>query len=397
MAKMQELSYGSQGSVVKLLQEKLNAAGYKLDTDGIFGAKTQSAVKDYQKNNNLAVDGIVGTNTWGSLQSGPKTVSGESTANLVNRINGNTGYQESYAVKKASEMLQQQMSQKPGEYKSQWQSQLDDMMKQIMNREKFSYDMNADALYQQYKDQYTNLGKMAMMDTMGQAAAMTGGYGNSYAQTAGQQMYQGHLQQLNDKIPELYQLALNKYQMEGDQIMNQYGLLADRESQDYGRYRDSVSDWTNERNYLQDQYNAERDFDYGKYIDTRNFDYQQNRDAVADSQWQKEFDEAVRQFNKTNPSSSSSKSGSSSGGKNGSSSSSSKNNDKPEEQLEEQPEEQPKTTFKDVTKKCNDYIEAGASKSEISAYINEQRQLGNITADEARSLKATMTPRGLTY
>ena len=59
----------------------------------------------------------------------------------------------------------------------------------VLNRSPFTYDMNEDMLYQQYKDSYTRQGKLAMQDTMGQAAALTGGYGNSYATTAGQQTY----------------------------------------------------------------------------------------------------------------------------------------------------------------------------------------------------------------
>ena len=101
-------------------------------------------------------------------------------------------YMESDAVKQAQSMLQQQMSNKPGQYTSPWHTQLNDTINKILNREKFSYDLNGDALYQQYKDQYTTQGQMAMMDTMGQAAALTGGYGNSYAQSVGQQAYQGY-------------------------------------------------------------------------------------------------------------------------------------------------------------------------------------------------------------
>lgn len=198
-------------------------------------------------------------------------------------------YQQSDAVTKAQEMLQNQLSNKPGQYTSQWQSQLNDVMGKILNREKFSYDLNGDALYKQYKDQYTNQGKMAMMDTMGQAAAMTGGYGNSYAQNVGQQAYQGYLQQLNDKIPELYNLALSKYQMEGDDLSRQYSMLGDRESTDYGRYRDTVSDYNTELSRLQNAYDNERSFDYGQYIDDRNYQYQQNSDKQKLAQAQVDY------------------------------------------------------------------------------------------------------------
>ena len=193
-------------------------------------------------------------------------------------------YVESDAVKAAKDALNQQLANKPGAYQSQWQQSLDETMSKILNREKFSYDLNGDALYQQYKDQFTTQGNMAMMDTMGQAAALTGGYGNSYAQSVGQQAYQGYLQQLNDKVPELYQLALDQYNREGDELYNRYGLFADRENQDYGRYRDSVSDWNAERDYLTGRYDTLSERDYGRYSDNRNFAYGQHRDTVAD--WQ---------------------------------------------------------------------------------------------------------------
>ena len=197
--------------------------------------------------------------------------------------------QQSDAVTKAQEMLQNQLSNKPGQYTSQWQSQLNDVMGKILNREKFSYDLNGDALYKQYKDQYTNQGKMAMMDTMGQASAMTGGDGNSYAQNVGQQAYQGYLQQLNNKIPELYNLALSKYQMEGDDLARQYSMLGTQENQDYNRYRDAVSDYNTELSRLQSAYDNERSFDYGQFIDDRNYQYQQNSDKQKLAQAQVDY------------------------------------------------------------------------------------------------------------
>lgn len=370
MATYKQVGYGSQGSDVKELQKLLNDNGYKLSVDGIFGSQTQKAVRDYQQKNKLAVDGIVGTNTWGALTKAaikPTETSGTATSgnnswsydpfkvssatakadknrqNVASKKPGDFTYKDyeaSDAVKQAEALLQQQLAQKPGAYQSQWQSQLNDIISKIQNREKFSYDLNGDALYQQYKDQYMLQGQQAMMDTMGQAAALTGGYGNSYAQSVGQQAYHGYLQQLNDRVPELYQLALDKYQMEGDDLINQYGLMADQENQDYGRYRDTVSDYyteldrlTNDARYQSEtdynrymdaynqaygehrdsvddwqqelaradenyfnlydrdysQYADNRDFSYGQYIDDRNYQYQVGRDKVADDQWQKQY------------------------------------------------------------------------------------------------------------
>lgn len=217
-------------------------------------------------------------------------------------------YVESDAVKQAYNALQSQANSQPGAYASKYQTGIDDTINKIMNREKFSYDLNGDALYQQYKDQYTTQGKMAMMDTMGQAAAMTGGYGSSFGQSVGQQAYQGYLQQLNDVVPELYQMAYDRYSQEGQDLYNQYSLLSSQDQTEYGRHRDSVSDYYTERDYLAHRYDSERNYDYSKYTDDRNFDYtsyvddrnynyQVGRDEVADAQWQQQYDEAIRQYN----------------------------------------------------------------------------------------------------
>jgi len=57
------LKKGSQGLYVKSWQEFLISVGYDLNPDGIFGEKTRKATSDFQKNNNLADDGIVGEKT----------------------------------------------------------------------------------------------------------------------------------------------------------------------------------------------------------------------------------------------------------------------------------------------------------------------------------------------
>ena len=107
-------------------------------------------------------------------------------------------YLQSDAVTQAQQALQNQQANKPGEYLSQFQTGLDSYLGQIQNRDKFQYDVNSDALYQQVAQNYLRQGQQAMMDTMGKAAAMTGGYGNSYAQTAGQQVYDQYLLGLNE-------------------------------------------------------------------------------------------------------------------------------------------------------------------------------------------------------
>lgn len=282
------LSYGSQGDEVKKLQEALNSQGYGLAADGIYGAKTQAAVRDYQSKNGLSVDGIAGSNTQGKLYGTAQQSQQQAAAPVTPTYAAPqpSAYQESDVVKQAQEMLKQQMSNKPGEYQSQWQDTLNAILNKIQNREPFSYDLNGDALYQQYKDRYIQQGQQAMMDTMGQAAALTGGYGSSYAQNVGQQAYQGYLQGLNDKVPELYQLALDQYNQEGNDLYNQFSVIGQQENQDYGRYRDTVSDYNTELDRLWNQYVTERDTDYSRYADERDYGYQlstENRKYAYDT------------------------------------------------------------------------------------------------------------------
>ena len=214
-------------------------------------------------------------------------------------------YTESDAVKKARENVNKyntytegqsvtdalakknnyETNNNPGEWQGgNYQDAVKSAWDAINNRAKFSYDLNGDALYQQYKDKYINQGRLAMADTIGQASAMTGGYGNSYAVTAGSQAYQSHLQNLNDIVPQLYQMAYDKYNQEGQDLKDKYSLASDMYNREYGEHRDKVADYNTELARLTDAYNAERSFDYGKwdadrtyYADAynaeRNFDY----------------------------------------------------------------------------------------------------------------------------
>lgn len=107
-----------------------------------------------------------------------------------------------------------------------YQAQLNSLYDQIMNRKPFQYDVNGDLLYRQMADQAMKNGALAARNAMGQAAALTGGYGNSYAEQVAAQAYQQNMTALNDNIPELYQQALNAYLAQGDQLLQQYELAA---------------------------------------------------------------------------------------------------------------------------------------------------------------------------
>lgn len=64
---MANLAYGSSGSDVRALQEALRKAGYNIAADGVYGAETRNAVRQYQSAQGLGVDGIAGQQTFGAL------------------------------------------------------------------------------------------------------------------------------------------------------------------------------------------------------------------------------------------------------------------------------------------------------------------------------------------
>ncbi|MBR5948215.1 MAG: hypothetical protein IKZ82_06150 [Clostridia bacterium] len=188
-----------------------------------------------------------------------------------NALNKYASYTPSASVNAAQNYLTQVQSSRPAGYVSRWDTQIMDLYNKITNRDPFKYDLNADMLYQQYKDQYTNLGQLAMMDTMGQAAGLTGGYANTYAQNAGQQAYQAYLQKLNDVVPELYGMARDQYNQETQDLYNQFSMTQSLDDTDYGRYRDTVSDYYNDLNFAASRLDSERSFDLNVFSNAQNY------------------------------------------------------------------------------------------------------------------------------
>lgn len=128
------------------------------------------------------------------------------------------------------------------EFSSSYDDQITELYNKIVSREAFKYDPMSDSLYGQYREQYAQMGRMAMQDSMGKAAALTGGYGNSYAQKVGQQEYDEYLQKLGEVMPELYAAAYQRYKDQGEALESQYQRLTKLESDEYDRYRDQVED-----------------------------------------------------------------------------------------------------------------------------------------------------------
>ena len=106
-------------------------------------------------------------------------------------------------------------------YDESFDKKLRESYGKIKNRAAFSYDAKSDPLYEKYRSDYIAQGQKAMKDTAGQAAALSGGYASSYAESLGQQQYDSYLTKLGDVIPELYELAYSRYADEGDRLQDE--------------------------------------------------------------------------------------------------------------------------------------------------------------------------------
>ena len=109
----------------------------------------------------------------------------------------------------------------------------------------FSYDPEADPVYQAYAERYLRQGRDAMEDTMGAAANLTGGYGSTYAQTAAQKAYEGYLGRLNDVLPDLYGAAYKRHRQEQSDAAAHYGYAKAAADSAYDR---AYTRWLDARN-----------------------------------------------------------------------------------------------------------------------------------------------------
>ena len=269
-------------------------------------------------------------------------------------------------------------------YTNSYADKQQSLYEQLTGRE-FSYNVSDDALYQQYRQQYTQQGKTAMMDTMGQAAALTGGYGSTYSQSVGQQQYGEYLQRLNEVVPELYSQAYQRWLDEGEAMLDDYNIINAEAQEEYDRYLDAVGAYWQEVDYLQgrvdDAYQQGLTADemaygrmqdnYEKLVDLMTTTgYQPTDDELTAAGMSKSQSDAyVTWYNQQNQPAAVSYSYSG----------------------------EQKRTQKDVEEDLNYFISVGAEKSEIGQLIDSAKEDGTISAKVAAELKETYRPRGYTY
>lgn len=144
--------------------------------------------------------------------------------------------------------------------KTSYSDQVDEMIKSIMNREEFSYDPDKDTLFQNALSSAMKSGQSAMQDTIGQASALTGGYGSSYATSVGNQAYNAYIEDAYNNLPEYYNMALQTYQMDLENEYSKLGMLNNADDKEYNRlynsYQANFQNWTQKYDM---EYNQWRD------------------------------------------------------------------------------------------------------------------------------------------
>ena len=241
----------------------------------------------------------------------------------------NSQFQVSQAYQQAMQYTNSLLQQLSGG-KTTYSDQIAQLINDYQNRDAFSYNSDTDPMFQQALASAMRSGKTAMQDTMGQAAALTGGYGSSYATGVGQNAYNQYVQEAYDMLPEYYQLALDAYEREGQSMLNQLTIMDNADSKEYDRlynaynmnynsaqnmynqeysaWQDSVnnaynyagllnSDYWNKMDYDESIRQYDQNFGYQQYLDSLNqsnwqneFNYQQYQDQIAQNQWQSQFD-----------------------------------------------------------------------------------------------------------
>lgn len=226
---------------------------YKID--GVDDALIEKGTSSFTPSNNVTTKDKVSNNAANNLYIATQSpmISDEAKNKVNSKFNIPT------EVARADEFISQQL-QKIQSGKTSYTDDVKNMMDKILNREKFSYDVDADPLFQQALASAMNSGKQAMQDTIGQASALTGGYGSTYATSVGNQSYNAYIEDAYDNLPQYYEMAWNQYQAEGDELYRQLGMFTDADDREFNRTVTGYEATSQYRNRMYDEaYQMHRD------------------------------------------------------------------------------------------------------------------------------------------
>ena len=160
-----------------------------------------------------------------------------------------------------------------------YDAEADRLYRSFAGRGAFRYRAADDPFYRAARDRYVQDGRLAMRDSMGSAAALTGGYGSSYSQGVGQQRYGEYLRRLSELMPQYYTAALRRWEAQGKALSDAYGMARGLAQDAYTRRKDQA------------------DMDYRARKDQADMDYRRRKDEsdAAYRMRKDERDEAYRQ------------------------------------------------------------------------------------------------------
>lgn len=205
------------------------------------------------------VDMTPGSPNYGKVVSGKNTT----TPTGGGKIYGRANFQASDAYNQAMAYTNELLG-KLSSGRTSYTDQINSLMNTINNRAAFSYDVDNDPLFQQYLASSMESGKTAMMDTMGQASALTGGYGSTYATAAANGAYNNFVQDAYNNLPEYYEAALNAYNTETSNLYNKLNMYNVADETEYNRLANA---YQNNFAMANDMYGKE----YNNYWDSLNY------------------------------------------------------------------------------------------------------------------------------
>ena len=190
----------------------------------------------------------------------------------------------------------QNRPQAQGSYLSPYSDKIDALLAKLNALPPF--DPNAiysSPEYLSLKQKAEQMGAKAQENTLGAAAALTGGIPSSYAVAASKENADAYNTALLDAIPGLTQAAFNRYLQEAGLTMDQIQMLSGLDSSKYSQFatdRDYArSVLESDRGFQRSVFESDRAFDQAK----KEFDYRVERDKLLDQRWLDQFDYQKRQ------------------------------------------------------------------------------------------------------
>ena len=174
------------------------------------------------------------------------------------------------------------------DFNSRYGSRLDRALDKIENQKDFEYNLEDDPQYQSYLEAAQRNAEKAYSDTLARNAAMTGGFSNSNAIVAASQARDAHLDTLNDRIPELYRAAYERYNAERQREFDRLDSILNTADTTFNSGLMAALYNAQLQNAAYEANEARRDGDWQDV-------YQVGRDKVADERYDTEYADQQKQ------------------------------------------------------------------------------------------------------